>query len=228
MHRVHQILGERFDATCAITFLSDATGGDFHLCGGSIRRALLDESLSGDLDLIVPNGDNRAIEALDRLGLTFVLNSHGHHRYRWNALQIDIFEPSRSLTGFNSAEDALQFFDLKVNALALHVGSGRILDPFRVLVEIPMTDPGINWPRWTRMQPLDLVVLAIRLVKVMYEAPLFSISTADAKRLQDDVLPHVQACDWDLVKPRFPQGKEQFLRVFTSTVLARAIAAHGS
>ncbi len=225
--RIRRIVDERFDANCAVTVLNDATDGDFHICGGSIRRALLGGGLCGDLDVIVPNRDNRAIEALDALGLTFVLNSHGHHRYRWSSLQIDIFEPRHFFHGFDDADGALRFFDLKVNALALHVGTGRILDPFHVLADTPITDPSINWPRWMRMQPLDRVVLAIRLVKVMHEAPLFTISTEDVRRLQDNVLPHVRACYWESVRPRFPQGKDEFLRVFASTVLARTTAAHG-
>jgi hypothetical protein len=225
--RIRLIIERRFDAHCAVRFLNNATDGDFHLCGGSIRRALLGDGLNGDLDVIVPNGDNRAIEELDALGLTFVLNSHGHHRYRWNSLQIDIFEPRHFFHGFDDVENALRFFDLKVNALTLHVATGRILDPFHVLADMPVTDPGINWPRWTRMGPLDRIVLAIRLVKVMHEAPAFRISIEDARRLQDEVLPHVRACHWESVRSRFPQGKDEFLRVFASNVLARTTDAHG-
>src|SRR6267143_353663 len=86
--RVQRMVTERFDASCAIDALNRATVGEFYLCGGTIRRGLLGDDLSGDLDIILPNGDDRAIDTLDDLKVPFVLNSHGHRRYRWNALQI--------------------------------------------------------------------------------------------------------------------------------------------
>src|SRR6266581_4896557 len=76
--RVQRIVTERFDASCAIDVLNRATVGEFYLCGGTIRRGLLGDSLSGDLDIIVPNGDDRAIDTLDELKVPFVLNSHRH------------------------------------------------------------------------------------------------------------------------------------------------------
>ena len=76
--RVRLLVRERFDAACAIDAPEQATGGDFYLCGGAIRRALLGDRLSGDLDIIIPNGDGRAINTLDELGVPFVLNSQRH------------------------------------------------------------------------------------------------------------------------------------------------------
>jgi dGTPase len=217
--RVRRMVTERFDASCAIDVLTRATAGDFYLCGGTIRRGLLGGSLSGDLDIILPNGDDRAIDALDGLKVPFVLNSHGHRRYRWNALQIDVFQPRQFFRGFDGVEGVLRFFDLKVNALALHLGSGGILDPFQMLSQPRISDPGINWLRWTEMSPLDVVVLAIRLAKVMNEAPRFTVSPLDADRLRADVMPRIGECDWTEVHQRFPQGKDEFLRVFAARVL---------
>lgn len=224
--RVRQMLTERFDASCVIDVLSRATRGESFVCGGTIRRGLFGGSLSGDLDVVVPNGDDRAVAALLDLNVPFVLNSNHHRRYRWGSLQIDIFQPREFFCGFDDIEEAVRFFDLKVNALALHLGSGCILDPFRILSQEELSDPGINWPRWSEMSSLNVVVLAIRLAKVMHETPTFIIPPPDADRLRCEVLPLVRDCDWADVHQRFPQGKNEFLRLFTSKVLMREAGAH--
>ena len=134
VHRVHQILDQRFDATYAITFLATPPVATFIFRWVQFVALCSTKVSAATSTFIVPNGDNRAIEALDRLGLTFILNSHGHHRTAGTRCRSTSLSRRASITGFNGAEDALQFFDLKVNALALHVGSERILDPFHVLV----------------------------------------------------------------------------------------------
>ena len=217
--RVRRLLMERFDASCAIEVLTRATGGEIYVVGGAVRRGLLGDRLSGDLDIMIPNGDDRAFQALDGLKVPFVRNSHGHHRYRWSSLQIDVFQPREFFHGFEDVETALGFFDLRINALALHLRSGCILDPFHLVSPTPVTDPGINWPRWTGMSPLNVVVLAIRLAKIMHETPELTVSALDALRLRTEVVPRIRECDWSDAQQRFPQGREEFLRVFDATVL---------
>lgn len=219
--RVLRLLRERFDSWCAIEVLNGATDGDIYVFGGTIRRGLFHDKLSGDIDIMVPNGDDRAIDALDALKVPFVLNSNGHRRYRWNSLQIDIFQPREFFRGFEDVESALCFFDLRINALSLHLRSGHILDPFHLVSRTPVTDPGINWSRWRETFPLNVVVLAIRLTKIMHEISELTISTTDGHRLLNEVVPRIRECDWGGVQQRFPAGKQAFLQIFRTKVLDR-------
>jgi hypothetical protein len=216
-----KLLFGRFDSAQAIDTLGRATNGELYIFGGAIRRALFNDKSSGDIDIMAPNGDDRAINALDGLGIPFVLNSQKLRRYRWNSLQIDIFQPREFFGGFSKVEEALSYFDLRINALSLHLHSGQILDPFGIVPRTPITDPGINWPRWREMSSLQVVVLAIRLAKIMYEISDLMISTTDAQCLVTAVLPEIYKCNWATVQQRFPAGKEMFLTFFTRTVLDR-------
>jgi len=47
-------IAERFDADGAVNALMTATAGDMYLFGGAIRRTVLGDRLSGDLDIMVP------------------------------------------------------------------------------------------------------------------------------------------------------------------------------
>jgi len=219
--RVLQRLRERFDSCHVIDALRSATNGDLYIFGGTVRRILFDDKQSGDLDLMVPNGDRRAFDALAKLQVPFQLNRSGHHRYRWNGQQIDLFEPREFYRGFENVEGALRYFDLRINALAIHVGREEIVDPFRVLTAPRPVDPGINWSRWQEMESIDLNILAIRLVRIMYETSGLTISDSDANRLRTIVIPKIRGSDWVGVHERFPPGKEVFLREFHSIVLAR-------
>ncbi|MHB8355451.1 MAG: nucleotidyltransferase family protein [Vulcanimicrobiaceae bacterium] len=218
---MRQCLQERPDSKRLLDVLARATDGEIHIVGGSIRRALLGGSGSGDLDLIVPNGDPRAFDALRILDIPFEFNRHGHHRYHWNGLQIDVFQPEEFFTGFPDVEGALRYFDLRINALALHVRSQRILDPFRVLCRRDIVGPGINWQRWEDMPLFDVAVLAIRLARIMHEVPRLSISTADAYRLRSWLLPKLRDVGWSALYDRFPAGREAFFGWFDAHVLQR-------
>lgn len=220
--RVLHRLRHSFDARCALDMLEHTTGGEFYIFGGTVRRVLFDDTRSGDLDLMVPNGDDRAFEALNALRVPFELNRSGHHRYHWNALQIDLFQPREFYRGFQDVDAALRFFDLRINALAVHPRTGRILDPFDVLSRSTVSDPGINWCRWDEMHLFDVVVLAIRLLKIMCETPALTISSADSLRLEEDVLSRIRRVNWDQVQQRFPLGKEVFFQMFEINVLRRA------
>jgi hypothetical protein len=214
-------IAERFDADGAVNALMTATAGDMYLFGGAIRRTVLGDRLSGDLDIMVPNGDDRAFAALAALKVPASLNSQGLRRYRWGSLQIDLFQPREFFGGFVDVESALRFFDLRINALAMHFGSQRILDPFDVLSQGLGLDPGINWPQWTSISPVHTVKLAIRLAKTMHEVPTLTISAHDARLLGKLVAPRLHECNWDDVQDRFPPGKTAFLRKFEDNVLTR-------
>jgi len=219
--RVRQRLRESFDTRRVVDVLDQATGGELYVFGGTLRRVLFGDERLGDLDLMVPNGDVRAFDALDTLQVPFELTRQRHRRYRCNGLQVDMFEPQEFYKGFQDVEGALRFFDLKINALALHLRSGRVVDPFQMLSEASIVDPGINWPRWSEMAQLELTVLAIRLARIMQQTPKLTLSTADADRLRTDVLPRIRECEWSSVRHRFPLGKDAFLQRFETKVLGR-------
>jgi hypothetical protein len=218
---VRQHLLGRQNSRRLLDVLAKATDGDIYIVGGSIRRALLGSSSSADIDLIVPNGDPRTFQALRTLGTPFVLNRHNHHRYNWNGLQLDVFQPKEFFTGFSDVEGALQYFDLRINALALHVRSLRIIDPFCVLRQRDIVNPGINWQRWEKMPLLELAVLAIRLARIMHEAPQLRISAEDEHRLRSWLLPKLRYVKWNALHERFPAGGEAFVRWFDAQVLQR-------
>jgi hypothetical protein len=220
--RVLNSLHARFDSHHAIETLRRATAGEIYVFGGAVRRAMFGDGLAGDLDIMVPNGDDRAFAALDSMGVRYELNSQKLRRYRWNSLQIDLFQPREFFSGFLDVEAALRYFDLKVNALALHFRAKRILDPFNVLPDTPVVDPGINWPRWNEMSSSQIVVLALRLAKIMYELPDLEISMLDAQLLFTNVVPKIRECNWADVHYRYPLGKDRFINEFTETVLHRA------
>jgi hypothetical protein len=67
----------------------------------------------------------------------------------------------------------------------------------------------------------ELVVLAIRLVKVMHENPAFTISMDDADLLLAKVVPKIRECEWSNVQHRFPLGKDVFLQMFDDKLLRR-------
>lgn len=221
--QVRRALMCRFDAKLAIEFLVQATQGDIYICGGTLRRRIFNGQISSDVDIMIPNGDDRAFKALDALHIPFVLNSHRHRRYRWNYLEIDIFHPRDFFGGFDEVYNALCFFDLKINSLALHWRSNRIIDPYNILSKTPVTDPGINWPHWALKYPQHVVILAIRLAKVFHEVPSLTISPDDAQRLRTSVVPQIRDCNWNTVHQRFPLGKAAFLRMFETTVLDRIL-----
>lgn len=200
-----------FDSGCALSALDDACQGECYIVGGAVRDVALGTPRSGDLDVMVQNGDRRAYEMLDGLGVPFILNSHGNRRYRWNRLQLDVFEPRKFYDGFPTVESALGFFDLRINALAVHLGSGALLDPISGSEHIDRRSVGINWPRWSAMPPAELAVLLIRLARVLADVRALTVPPEDVERLLEDVVPSVADLDWAMLRPRFPLGKERFL-----------------
>lgn len=218
--RVNQLIDRGFHSHRAVALIRTVTNGEAYLFGGALRRAMLGDKLSGDLDMMIPNGDDRATSSLDALGVPFVLNSQGLRKYRWGSLEIDLFQPREFFRGFPDVESAVSYFDLRINALAMHLGSGRIIDPFNILAT-PVSDPGINWPQWAETSPAHAVHLAIRLAKVMYETPDLTISSQDGAKLRREILPLILASDWLQLRQRFPEGKEAFIACFEATVLDR-------
>ncbi len=204
-------LQERHRTREVIRAITHATNGRAYVVGGTHRRALFQLGDSGDIDVMVPNGDVRAFKALDALGLPFELNRHQQRCYHYEDGYIDISEPSTFHKGFRSVSGALRYFDLRINALAVHLGTGCVLDPFGVLQRREQRDPGINWPRWNEMPPVELAVLAVRLVRILEDTPQLVVPDADCCRLRENVVPGLLQVEWDFLHARFPQGREELL-----------------
>jgi hypothetical protein len=201
---------EGFDSGTALAALDEACQGECYIVGGAIRDVALGTPRSGDLDVMVPNGDRRAFAMLDGVGVPFVHNSHGNRRYRWNRLQLDVFEPMQFYTGFRTVEAALGFFDLRINALALHLGSARLLDPIGGMECIARRTVGINWARWNAMPSAELAILLIRLARILADEKTLSVPAEDAASLLERVVPSVADLDWQPFRDRFPLGREVF------------------
>jgi hypothetical protein len=202
-----------FDANLALEQLTSACSGDIYIFGGCVRDAALGRPRGGDLDIMVPNGDRRAFDELDRLGLRYILNSQNHRRYFWNRLQIDIFEPKDFFVGFPDVEKAVGYFDLKMNALAVHIATDRLINPVDGLRYLEERDPGINWTRWESAKPVDLAILFIRLTRLLYDIPELNLPTNDARRIQEEFVPRLESVNWRDVQNRFPLGKQSFIEL---------------
>ncbi len=214
---------ESFDASFAIKIASQATNGDFYIYGGTLRRVLLDDPRDGDLDLVVKDGDHRIYNAYKQLGLDFSRNSNNHHRYRWNKLQIDICSPSEFFAGYSDVGNMLSAVDLKINSLALHVGSRAIIDPFGLVTSDSLPDIGINWSLWDPVRGDQLSLLLVRLIRIMYEFPDLILSVNDRRKLQSTILPLLRQASWDHMIDRFPAGKEAFLGTIRQIIEMRDI-----
>lgn len=205
-----------------LSALEQATKGELYIFGGTLRRALMGSEPGCDLDIMVPNEDNRAFDRLATLGLSYSLNRRRHRRYLWSGLQLDVNQPQEWRHDFANVTDVLSFFDLRINSLALHLGSGEVLDPLRALTSRWQADPGINWGRWLAMPPLELAILAIRLHRILEECPGLAITQHDARLLFRVVLPQCNDVDWRLVRERFRGSKADFFREFKCVVASRS------
>jgi hypothetical protein len=209
--RALNALRSDFDASFALRCLEEATEGEIYIFGGTVRNAVLNRPRAGDLDIMVPNGDVRAFEALDKLSVPFTLNSQKHRRYQWNRLQIDVFEPKDFFGGFATVEKALAHFDLRMNALAVHVATGQLFDPLKRLVEENQSDPGINWKRWDGAPTGEVAILFVRLIRLLFDYPHLRLPPDDVSRLLRHILPKVESIDWSLLNGRFPAGRDKFI-----------------
>jgi hypothetical protein len=114
-------------AGATATLRSELAGIDGWLVGGAVRDAVLGRPVL-DLDVVVP-GDPRAVaraRAAASGGAVFALSErHGAWRVVEGDRTVDVTGAHGSI-----AED-LARRDLTVNAIAVAIGSGAVLDPFR-------------------------------------------------------------------------------------------------
>ena len=220
--RVMESLSSNCELQALLHQIEDASCGDVYIFGGTIRQALLGHYGSGDLDLMVPNGDNRVFSRLKELGVPYTLNRRRHRRYFWAGKQIDINQPREWRDDLLDIEATLRHFDLRINSLAIHLGARTVIDPYQMRTFDYITDPGINWKRWNDMPARELAILVIRLRNIMREWPELSISRNDECVLRTAILPICMSIDWEYVSERFPHGKHVFAKVFERDVLRKA------
>ena len=190
--------------------LERAVAGNLFVFGGTVRRAIFGGVQSADIDIMVPNWDDRAFAALRNWNIPCEMNRRGHRRFRWHGVQIDVNQPKEWDPRFRSVAQTLRYFDLRVNSLAVHLGSGVVLDPLRLLVQRDNNDIGVNWKRWSRMPPTELVLLGIRLLRILDETHQYSISREDRARARRLILRQLDFSDWASIGDRFPSGKDEF------------------
>jgi hypothetical protein len=204
-----------------LELIHEASDGDYYIFGGTLRRTLMSSEAECDLDIMVPNGDKRIFQLLDKHRVPYALNRRKHRRYSWNGLQFDINHPQEWCENFKDISDALRYFDLRINSLAYHVQTKTIIDPNGMVVSRSYCDPGINWKRWRSMPSLELAILAIRLHRILMECPQLQLNKTDIDILLKDVVPVVASVDWLGLYERFPRGRDVFLSDFEETVVSR-------
>lgn len=207
-----------FDASAALSAISAASDGDCYLVGGAVRDCVLSPVRFGDLDIMLPVGDTRVFACLDSRGVPFELNRRGNRRYRWGGLQIDLLSPDRFYSGHRSVDEALSFFDLRINAFAVHVASRTLHAPFGSQA-LWSREVGINWSRWDAPLTRDdeAWLLLLRLMRLLHNTNTLAISVRDAARLKNWLTRHARA-KWTWVGQRFPQGKQELLHRVHSTI----------
>jgi len=222
--QVLAFLKQDFDTSFALRFMEEASESHFYIFGGAVRNIAAGMRRVVDLDVMVDNSDNRIFNALDRLSVPFCLNSQGHRRYKWNRLQIDIFEPKDFFVGFPSVEQALSFFDLRINALAIQVDTQELIDPISGLACLNNSEVGINWHRWNNSSTEESLVLLIRLARILTDIPKLCLSKYEVDTLEKCILPKVYDQSWHTVHNRFPLGKTEFFSFFEDLISKRTLA----
>lgn len=132
--------------------------------GGACRDFALGEKGMSDLDLIVPNRSIACYEYFAQYPVR--VNRHGNFRFYLPGGQtIDVIEPRRFYRSFLNARDALSFFDLSVNAVAVEIGSGDVLDPLGGINDCFNRTVTLPPARWTSMSDFETVHLLMRLLR---------------------------------------------------------------
>lgn len=220
---VRNYIEQNFDAKWALATIEEACEGACYLVGGSLRDSFLrPEANFGDLDIVFEHGDTRIHEALDRMGVPYTLNRRNNRRYTWNRLTIDLFEPATFYTGHTTIESVLSFFDLRINALALHLGQNTILDPLGGRSCLERSEVGINIPRWNspQMQTDEQWLLLLRLIRVLHHSPKLRLTNIEAAFLHER-LNQLKDTDWNMRTDKFPLGTIPLQQVIRKTIVQR-------
>lgn len=210
---IRQAVERGADAKVALNAIEAACDGDAYLVGGAIRDSILGSSGLRDLDIVIPENDQRVFDALDGVGATYTFNRRGMRRYRLGELQMDLIEPSKFYRGLSSLDSILRFFDLRINALGLHLSSNIILDPLKGHECYKRSEVGINWPRWNSslMNRDEQWLLLLRLVRVTERYPALVVESTSKAQLQK-FTSKLEGTTWDWAATRFPPGEEILIK----------------
>jgi hypothetical protein len=113
---------------------------------------------------MVPNSEVGLFEQLDR-SHRFRINRHGNRRYFLSDYTIDVMQPRSFYNAFCTVEEALAYFDLSVNALAVRVRDGRLLNPIGGLQDLQQHTLRPNNKRWCEANDFEFVHLMLRTVR---------------------------------------------------------------
>lgn len=205
---IRQFVERNLDAKRALETIGSACDGECYLVGGAIRDSIVGSGELRDLDIVIRENDQRVFQALDAIGATFKFNRRGMRRYRCGELQMDLIEPSKFYQGLSTIDEILGFFDLKINALGLHLATNAILDPLGGRDCYIRSEAGINWHRWDSSQMTldERWLLLLRLVRLVERYPAFHIETESRDRLEV-FISKLEDTVWDWCDKRFPPGE---------------------
>lgn len=142
---------EKFPSACEATEVLQKAGGNVYVVGGYVRDLQLGVEPK-DVDLMVTGLDELQIEvALSELPgvVNFTGKKFGVYRYRYKGDEVEIAMPRKEVsTGIGhkefgvqvskdfTVEDDLWRRDFTVNAMAIDMNSGDLIDPYKGLEDI--------------------------------------------------------------------------------------------
>lgn len=173
--RVEDVPAERFtdwlrgrpDHAYVLDLLGDLRQ-DYYLVGGVVRDFLRGAPVSacGDLDVLVP------WESADVLPALKALPAHGETRFgnpRFRlpgGTQLDVFHPASARSRVDSAEEAVEYLDFTVNAVAFSPVRRRALVPEYAISDLRDRLLRPLEPAWALADPVEEAHLLARLVRL--------------------------------------------------------------
>jgi len=165
-------LGRSRDISEALEVLRSELTGAF-LVGGSVRDALLQIGDGfKDLDVICSLDQLNRVREKGIPGFVVGPNRHGNLKLRRGDLLVDLFAPQTFYVGFQSVNEAIQFFDIDLNAVAISLDAQQFLDPTHSLASIARREFHLLTDRWQHSQSdEDRAVLVARLLRMRRRVP---------------------------------------------------------
>lgn len=140
-----------------------ALGVQAYVVGGAVRDYFLGTNPT-DLDVIIPNDDETLTIALSRLYPSRV-NRHGNKRYCAGGRNVDVIRPKYFYKNFSTAEEAISYFDISVNALGVRLHDGLLIEPWNGVADIAKRQVRSIQKRWQEANDFEFVHLMLRLLR---------------------------------------------------------------
>jgi tRNA nucleotidyltransferase/poly(A) polymerase len=139
-----------------------------YMVGGAVRDAIIaPDRVPTDIDLMTADSLSELAGALGMLGRPRV-NRHGNLRYVLpDERHVDVIQTQQFYGGSRNVRRALRYFDASVNALAVPLGTGKILDPLggaRHLAEGRLVLPRARWVTTNPFEDVHVLLRVLRLV----------------------------------------------------------------